>query len=82
MMVSLYFDVDPFLSSRKRIQLLSRNQKWGTMEFEEVHDTFQSFVPDLRICMDGLLTSTPVTRDTIIENMGNLSKLLRARHMN
>jgi hypothetical protein len=52
------------------------------MEFEEVHDTFQSFVPDLRICMDGLLTSTPVTRDTIIENMGNLQKLLRARHMN
>lgn len=54
----------------------------GTMEFEEVHDTFQNFVPDLRICMDGMLTSTPATRDTIIENMGNLQKLLRARHMN
>lgn len=70
------------MGSRKWIELIPTNEMGGTMEFEEVHDTFQNFVPDLRICMDGMLTSTPATRDTIIENMGNLSKLLRARHMN
>ena len=71
-----------FLDSQKWIEIIPTNGTWGTMEFEEVHDTFQSFVPDLRICMDGLLTSTPVTRDTIIWNLGSLGVLLRARHMN
>ncbi len=53
-----------------------------TMEFEEVHDTFTSLVPDLRICMDGLLTSKPVTREQLIFNLGSLGALLKARFMN
>jgi hypothetical protein len=51
------------------------------MEFEPVTNIMESFVPDLRIAMDGMLTSVPVTREHVIHNLGNLGALVRARHM-